>query len=83
MSDDEKKLTPGQYNKVIYDWMNGVPADEPKKIKPEPEFCYHNWVNYKGLLREDEYCTKCELKRDLPKPIESNDPWSHDDDGSF
>ena len=82
---DEKKLTPGKYNKIINAWLNNKPYEDEDVKKYEPveyDPCLHVWKLYRGLLKTDEYCLHCNKKRALPNEIPHTD-WSGDDSGSF
>lgn len=46
-------------------WYDGflVPGKENK----EEKYCNHDWKVYTGLNFSDEYCTKCNKKREIEK----------------
>lgn len=80
---DENKLTPGQFNLIIDNWLGKThPTQAKKKIEPELDNCYHNWSRYTGLNKVEDYCLLCNKTRPVEKSVEDT-PWNHDDDGSF
>lgn len=78
----DSKLSPGQFNLIIDNWINGTPMPVEKVKREDFEYCSHSWVLYTGLNKIEEVCCLCNKKRATENPVPST-PYSHDDNGSF
>jgi len=78
---DEKKLSVGQYNLIIDNFLNGTPL--PKESKPYEDHCPHiSEDTYQGLFRIEYICRSCGNKRS-ENPMPSSGWPDHDDNGSI